>query len=178
MASLKKQNQFDALTKVLTSSANFALIKHEKTKHIALEKLRKELKKNKSSVKVVKNSIMQKAVQKLAQKDPSMKKFASSVFPLKETSALISFNADWSEGLSAFYKYSEKEQSLSFKAGILDHAVYSGEDLNKIAKLPARPQLMAKVIGSMKSPMYSLVWGMKFNMQKLVYILNEQSKKG
>lgn len=178
MASIKKQTQLTALTEVLNKSSNFALVKHDKTKHIALEKLRRELKKNDSSLQVVKNSIIEKAVVKLAQRDASMKKFATNAFPLKETTALVSFNADWSGGVSAFFNYSQKEQTLSFKAGILDDTVYNADDLMKIAKLPSRPQLIAKLIGSMKSPMYSLVYAMKFNIQKFVYILNEKSKQG
>lgn len=178
MANAKKQSQLQNLTEVLTNSSNFALIKHEKTKHTSLEKLRKELKKNETSVQVVKNSILEKAVRKLSQKDASMKKFASTVFPLKETTAIIAFKSDWSAGLSAFHNYTEKEQTLSFKAAVLDKSVYNANDLVKIAKLPSRPELMAKVIGSMKSPMYGLVYNMKFNMQKLVYVLNEKSKKG
>lgn len=178
MASTKKQTQLQALTEVLNKSSNFALIKHEKTTHIALEKLRKELKKNDTSLQVVKNSIIEKAVMKLAQRDASMKKFASTTFPLKETTAIVSFSKDWSQGVSTFFNYSQKEQSLTFKSGILDNSVYSADDLTKIAKLPPRPQLVAKLIGSMKSPMYSFVYGLKFNMQKFVYILNEKSKQG
>lgn len=178
MANAKKQSQLQSLTEALTSSSNFALIKHEKTKHTSLEKLRKELKKNNSSIQVVKNSIFEKAVRKLAQKDKTMKQFASTVFPLKETTAVVSFKSDWSAGLSAFHNYTDKEQTLSFKAAVLDSSVYNASDLVKIAKLPSRPELIAKVIGSMKSPMYGLVYNMKFNMQKLVYVLNEKSKKG
>ncbi len=178
MANAKKHSQLKALSDVMLQSSNFALIKHDKTTHIALENLRKSLKKHQSSVQVVKNSLIEKTIMKMADSNKTLKKFASEVFPLKETSALVSFNSDWSAGLSAFFGFSEKEQSLTFKAGILDNNIYKADELVKIAKLPSRPQLTAKLIGAMKSPMFSFVYGIKFNMQKLVYVLNEQAKKG
>lgn len=178
MASIKKTTQLQSLIDVLNTSKNFALIKHEKTKHLALEALRKELKANDSTVKVMKNSLLEKAIKKMGSSNNALKDFGSKALPLKETTALVSFKGDWSKGVSAFHKYSQKEQSLTFKFGLLDNKVYGADDLNKIAKLPPKAELVAKLIGSMKSPMYGLVYGMKFNMQKFVYILNAKAKQG
>ena len=177
MANAKKESQLQSLTDLIKASSNFALIKHEKTKHIALEGLRKDLKTNESSLKIIKNSILEKAIKQIGTTNKSLKEFSSKAFPLKETTAIVSFSNDWSKGVSAFHKFSQKEQTLSFKFGVLDNTVYGADDLVKIAKLPGRAELTAKVIGSMKSPIYGFVHALKFNMQKFVYVLNAKAKQ-
>lgn len=177
MANTKKLSQLQSLVELIQASENFALIKHEKTKHLALEGLRKSLRTSDSSIKVIKNSILEKAIKQVGTKNKALKEFSTKAFPLKETTAFVSFNSDWSKGVSAFHTYAQKEQTLSFKYGILDNSIYNSEDLVKIAKLPGRAELTAKVIGSMKSPIYGFVHALKFNMQKIVYVLNAKAKQ-
>lgn len=172
MASTKKTSQLDTLVNFLKQSDDFLLINFGKTKHIALEGLRKQLKTKGASLKVSKNTLLEKAFLRL-----NLSGLREKAFPLKASSALISLGKDWSEGLKTFATYAEKEQALSFKVGVLDKNIYLVSDLEKIAKLPPKLELIAKVIGGMKSPMSKLAYGLKFNMQKFVIVLNERSKK-
>lgn len=66
MANLKKQETVTEILNTLQGSENIALIKFEKTTHISLEGLRKDLKKNKAKLSVIKNTLLEKAVNKLA----------------------------------------------------------------------------------------------------------------
>lgn len=177
MANLKKQGQLDALIDFIKKSPNFALLKHEKTKHIALEGLRKELRASNATIKVIKNSLLDKAIRRLAGSNEALKTFGKKILPLRDNTAIISFGEDWSKGLGSTFTFSQKDQTVTFKAGVLDNSVYTGADLLTIAKLPSRPQLVAQLIGNMKSPMTNFVYGLKFNMQKFVYILSERSKQ-
>ena len=177
MINAKKTSQIDALMEQIQADTNFALVNFDKTKHTSLEGLRKQLKKNNASIKVVKNTLLEKAVRKLTSKNKDLNEVTKQSFPLKNNSALLSLGQDWSKGLSVFHIYSAKEKSLSFKFGYLENKVYKAADLQKIAQLPAKDQLMAKLIGTMKAPMYHLTVAMNFNMQKLVYVLNAQAKK-
>lgn len=172
-----KLNFVQKLTDLIAASKNFIIVKIDKTTHQNLEAMRKELKKTKSSFKVTKNTYLEKTVNKLATKDDLFKKIKKAFFPLKETSALLTFDKDWSRGLKAFYEFTQKEKSLSFKFGLLDGKEYPEAELTKIAKLPGRDQLMANIIGSMKSPTSNLVYATKYNMTKFIYILKEKSKK-
>ncbi len=177
MANTKKLALGQKIQDLLSQYQNFALIKIDKTSHQKLEELRKELKKNQSSFKVVKNTLFEKTINKLTKDNKSMFELAKSFFPLKETSALLLLEKEWNNGLSAFYQFIKKETSLTFKFGQLDQKSYPGEELLKIAQLPSKDQLLANLIGSFKSPSYRLVNSMKFNISKLVYILKEKSKK-
>ena len=68
-------------------------------------------------------------------------------------------------------------ETLSFKFGILDNALYMGPELEKIAKLPGKDQLIAMVIGGLKSPSSKLVYNMKFSITKLTLVLKERAKQ-
>ena len=177
MANLQKQETVTEILNTLQGSENIALIKFEKTTHISLEGLRKDLKKNKAKLSVIKNTLLEKAVNKLATEKETLKDFGTKAFPLKETTGLLTFDTDWSSALKAFSEYAKKDSTLSFKAGILDGNVYLTEELKRIATLPSKAELVAKVIGSMKSPSTKLVYSMKFNLQKLVFVLAEKSRQ-
>ena len=64
MANLQKKSIVDSLIEAI-KTANFALITFEKTTHGSLEKLRRDLKKQDTSFKVIKNVLFEKAVNKL-----------------------------------------------------------------------------------------------------------------
>ena len=177
MASQTKQSQVENLIDVIQKSNNFALIKFQKTLHTTLESLRNDLKTNNSQIRVIKNSLFQKAFNKLVSKNKKLANLKDSVKSLRDNTALLLLGDEWNKGLTAFYKFAKKEQTLSFKFGFLDEAVYQSADLTKMAELPPKEELLAKVIGSMKTPISHLHYTMKYNMQKFVYILSEQSKK-
>lgn len=175
MVSNQKQSAVKSFIENLQKNSNFALIKFDKTTHQSLETLRRALKKEQSSFLVIKNTLFEKAINKLALQNKHIKELKKKFFPLKETSALLSLGTDWGKGLNAFYQFVQKEKTLSFKFGILDNQSYDEARLTQIAQLPGKDQLMAKIIGSMKSPMSKLVYALKYNTNKFVYILNQKA---
>jgi large subunit ribosomal protein L10 len=176
MSNTKKTSQIDELVQQLENQSNFALVKFEKTLHTTMEGLRRDLKQNDASLKVVKNTLLEKAIRRLTSKNKALNEVTKN-FPIKENSALLSLGQDWSKGLGAFHKFSDKEKTVSFKFGYLENKVYDGKNLTTIAQLPPKDQLVAKLIGTMKAPMAHLTNAMQFNMQKLVFVLNAQAKK-
>jgi large subunit ribosomal protein L10 len=77
-------------------------------------------------------------------------------------------------------EYSKKHKKIQLKAGIVEGKVFSAEELNAIAELPSKEELIAKVVGGMKSPLYGLVNVLNGNIRGLVVALNaiaEQKKE-
>lgn len=177
MVSLKKQKIVQSLSETLKNSNNFVFLKYNKTTHQALENLRKTLKKTKTSLKVVKNALLEKAIEKISLKNKQLLEFRNNYFPLKEPTALLTFGQDWNTGLKSFYNFSQKDRTITFKFGLLDNEIYAQEGLEKIASLPGRNELAAILIGQLTTPVTRLVFSLKFNTNKLVYILQQKSKK-
>lgn len=175
MVSLQKKQQQQQLTDLLKKTENFLLIKLDRITHQNLENLRKELKKSNSKIKVVKNTLFEKALNFI--KDNQLIKDLKKTFlPLTEKTALITFSNDWITGLKKINEYINKEKTLNFRFGILEKNLYSDKELAKLALLPSREELLGKIIGSMKAPINRLIYSMKFNTNKLVYVLKEKSK--
>ncbi len=174
----EKLNFVLKLQDLLSKNRNFVLVKIGETSHQTLERLRKELKKTKGFFKVTKNALFEKAINKIATKDKLFRDIKKTFLPLTETSALFILDKEWNKGLHVFYDFIKKETSLSFKFGLLDGKSYKSDELLRIAKLPAKDQLIAQIIGSFKSPTSHFVYSLKYNLTKLVYLLNEKSRKG
>lgn len=179
MKNQKKLNQREDVASYLSSAGNFAFVKFEKTTHIALEGLRKELRKAGAKIKVVKNTILAKAVNKLAsQKEFSeLKTIQKQVKNLRDNTAVVSLGKDWSNGMNAFAGVAKNDKSITFKLGFLDNKGYDAVTMDKISKLPSRTELIAKIIGSMKSPTSRFVRAIKFPAQKFAMVLNAKSAK-
>lgn len=171
-----KKTVVDSLVEELTQNPNFLLVTFEKTSHQTLEALRKELKKTNSSLKVIKNTLLEKAFNKLSQSSKEFRDLKKRFAPLREVSALLTLSSDWSPGLKTFYGFVEKDKSLAFKFGSLDKINYDREAMLSIAKLPGKDELVGSLLGSMKSPTFHLVSAMKYNMQKFVYVLSQKAK--
>ncbi|MDH7476188.1 MAG: 50S ribosomal protein L10 [Microgenomates group bacterium] len=170
----KKQLKFQSLIKFLEDNKNFVIIKYEKTPHLVLEKLRRELKKTQAKLKITKNSLLKKAIHRLSMTRKDLLEVKKKMFPIKENSAIIGLAKDYLPSLNSFFKFSQNEKTLFFKFGLLDDSLFAAEDLNHLAVLPSRNQLLANLIGSLKAPASRLVYGMKFNINKLVYILKNR----
>jgi len=177
MANQTKKTQVDSLVELLNSAPNFALIKYEKTKHKALEELRHSLKEQESQIRVVKNTLLQKALKTQANSKKEIQELVTKIFPLKESTAVLTLGEDYAKGLKAFQTFAKKDTTVSFKIGILDSSMYLGESLQKIALLPSKLELIAKLIGGLKSTSSKLVYALKFNITKLTLVLKERAKQ-
>lgn len=172
---LKKQ-KVEELKNILSNSKNFLLVKIDKATHQSLESLRKDLRKDDTTLKVIKNTLFEKALNQISN-NQFFKNIRQQFFPIKETSALVVFKNDWSNPLKTIFNFIKKEKTLSFKFALLDESIYPEKQVEQIAQLPSRNELLGKVIGSLKAPMNRLVHSLKYNTNKLVYILKEKSKK-
>lgn len=177
MANLAKKTQVEELTSLLSNAPHFALIKYEKTTHKSLEELRKSLRDSSAKIRVVKNTLIKKSLESQAAARTELKDLIAKVFPLKESTAVLTLGEDYAKGLKAFHAFAKKDSTLSFKAGILDSTIYLDAELQKIATLPGKDELIAKVIGGLKSPSSKLVYALKFNITKLTLVLKERAKQ-
>lgn len=177
MANLAKKTQVEELTTILSNAPHFALVKYEKTTHKSLEELRRNLRDSSAKIRVVKNTLIQKALESRSTTKTEMKELISKVFPLKESTAILTLGEDYAKGLKVFHTFAKKDSTLSFKAGILDNTIYLDAELQKIATLPGKDELIAKVIGGLKSPSSKLVYALKFNITKLTLVLKERAKQ-
>jgi len=171
MPNAKKVATVDQLTNKLRENQNVTLIGFEKTSHIALENLRKSLRKTSASLSVVKTSLLEKAIEKVEE----LSEFKNKALPIKNSTAIVNMEGDWSAGLKAIFDFAKKDPSVSFKIAFLDKVLYEKSSLEKLAQLPSKIELLGKVIGSLKSPINRVDHAIKFPMTYFVNVLKARS---
>ena len=73
--------------------------------------------------------------------------------------------------------FAKENEKPAVKGAIMDGRFMEPDEIKKLAMLPTKEVLIAKVVGGIKSPLVSLVNVLQGPMRKLVYALNEISKK-
>lgn len=178
MVAQKKQIIVQKLTETLAQSPNFVIIGFEKTPHRSLEELRKKLSPFTAKFKVIKNTLLEKAVNRLIKTNTVLSEFKKKFLPLQRPSALLTFTNDWNQPLKIFYDFIKQEKTLIFKSGIIDGQIYNSEQLLAIAQLPNKDQLATNIIGALKNPFSRFVFALKFTTNKFIYLLQIMEKKG
>src|SRR3989338_6025093 len=63
------------------------------------------------------------------------------------------------------------------KSGILDGEILDEAKIQKLASLPSKDELRAKVVGSLGAPLYGIVGVLQANLRNLVYALEQIRKQ-
>jgi large subunit ribosomal protein L10 len=62
--------------------------------------------------------------------------------------------------------FADKIESFSIVAGYLDGAVVDANTVNSLAEIPSKEVLIAKFLGSIKSPVYSFAYALQAIIDK------------
>ncbi len=125
--------------------------------------LRRSLREAKAQMKVVKNTLAQRAVEGTA-KDALKEYF-------KGTIAVITTETDPVGPAKALTKFVKDVEHLKLKVGFLSGKVISLQEIESLSKLPSREEMIAKLMGSMQAPAQNLVNVMSALPRKLAYVL-------
>lgn len=173
MANLKKKQIVKSLTQALRENSNFVLLEHKKITHKQLEELRKSLA-DKGKLKVIKNSLMEKAFNKVLPEIHHLVEIKKKFFPLKNQNAALFLKNDSFQLLKIIKDYQQKNFPLKFKFGFLENQIYDETELKKIATLPEKNILLAQLINRLKSPFGRLNYTLNYPLTKIIYILKNK----
>lgn len=136
-------------------------------------RLRRSLTEVDAKLLVVKNTLINRAIGGAE----NIKGLLEQVSPaLTGQTAIIISESNEVEPVQILGKFIKELEMPRLKVGIISGNIYDESALIKISKLPGREVLAAQVVGSLASPIYSLVGTLQGNIQKLVYILDTRSK--
>ena len=125
-----------------------------------IEELRIEMRKENVEYVVLKNAIVERAAE-LAEVDKGFLEY------LKGPSA-FAFGVEDSIAPARILKnFIKKTEKGEIKGGIFEGELSNAEELNKLASLPSREVLIAKFMGSMKSPINKFVIALNQIKEKL-----------
>ncbi len=134
-----------------------------------LTEIRRELRKNDSEFKIVKNRLA-----RIAMKDTEWSVLDSF---LKGPLGIALSDLDPVTLSKVLTKYSETYPALKLKAGVVSGKVIDVKGLQALSKLPSKEELYAKLLGTLQAPASNLVRVLNALPQKLAIALKAISEK-
>ncbi len=112
------------------------------------EELRSALHQAGVSIQVVKNTLARRAAEGTS---------LAAIQPLFSGPVAIAYGNDPVAIAKAMSEFAKKYEALEIRGGALDGKLVDSAQVSALAKLPSREALLAKMLGSMQSPIVGLV---------------------
>jgi large subunit ribosomal protein L10 len=160
----KKQAVVDQLSSKLGGAKAFYLADFSGLNVKKVTELRKRLRNAGVEYLVVKNTLAERALETLDLPD------IASFF--RGPTAVVIGNKDPVQAakvLSDFAK--ENGDKPSIKAGIVERKAVSAKDIDRLAKLPPRDQLLAELAGALQAPLSQMLFVLQAKLQETVGLL-------
>ncbi len=125
--------------------------------------LRRELRKSKAEYKVFKNTYVVKALPE---------EFSGLTDMLTGPVAIVFGFDEITPPAKALVKFMGENEKPGLLGGVIEKKVCKDKEVKELAKLPGRQELLAKVVGGLKSPLYGLVNVTQGPLRKFVYAVN------
>jgi large subunit ribosomal protein L10 len=135
-----------------------------------INELRREFRKSNVDYRVVKNTLARKALEQVTGYDKVLDKLVGPT--------AIAFGYDDPIAPARIIKkFREKNEKLKVKACVLEKQVFDGRQLDELAKLPSRNEMIASIIGCVQAPASGIVGAIGAVMRDLVNVVDAIEKK-
>ena len=152
-----KQSAVAELTEQLKASEAGVLVNYYKTSVEADTALRKELTKAGVTYKVVKNTQLKFVFENLGYTDLNSH---------LEGMSAIAYSNDPVAPAKILSKFAKEHEDYKIKAGYIDGGVIDAAGVENLASIPSKEGLIAKLLGSIQSPLYGLAYVLQGKIDK------------
>jgi len=164
MPTEKKNEAIDELKQRLSANPNVFFTDFRGLTVTELKTLRRALRKESVTYTVVKNTLFGKAL--------GDERRAELAKVLEGPTAVAFVGADPVGAAKALTQFAYDSKKLQIKAAIVDGHVIDRAQIDALSKVPPRLELLARLVGSVRSPIYRLHSSMSGHYRKLVYVLH------
>ncbi len=165
----EKQQVVETLTREIGQATNAFLIEFKGITVPQVTELRKQVRESGSSYVVVKNTLAL-----IALKD-------SPMIELREKftgETAVAYNSGDPVALAkALSKFAKDVPAVHFKGAMLDGQVVAAAQIDTIANLPSREELVAKLLFVLQSPIRGLVTVLQANIRNIAVVLDQVAKQ-
>ena len=160
----RKEIEVSSLSERLEKAKTIIFTDYRGLKVSEINELRSELRKEESSFKVVKNRLM-KRVLKAAGLEHLMEHFTGPT-------AVASSEIDPISPAKILVKFAKDHDKLVLKGGYMEGAALAIKDVENLASMPSREELLGRALSSMLAPATNMAGVLAAIPRKLVYALN------
>jgi large subunit ribosomal protein L10 len=135
-----------------------------------INRLRSEFRKENVKYKVIKNTLFKRALEELGKYD----KLADHLVGMTG----YAFASDNPVAPAKIIKkYNDENKKLSLKACYIEEQFYEGSNLNMLAALPSKNELIAGILGSLNSPASGIVGAVNAVARDLANVVDQIAKQ-
>ncbi len=165
MPSALKTEQLDELKTLLKERSSFVVTTYTGLKVEEMVELRSQIRSKDARLKVIKNRLFH-----LALKDsPDHTGSADGLRGDLKGPVAVTFTggSEFPEVAKLLVEYSKKNDKVKIKSGMMDGSLLNSADVNAIATLPSREELLAVIGRGLNTPATKIAIGMKEVIQSL-----------
>lgn len=162
MPTARKEAAVGELAERLAEAKNLFLTDYAGLTVEQITKLRRELRKDGNTYSVVKNTLFRIAAGELAAKLDAF---------LAGPTGIVFAGPDPVAPAKALKTFSDTVKRVAVKAAYIDGQVVDAKEVEKLAKLPPKLELIAALVGTLASPLRGLVTVLSGNQSGLVRVL-------
>jgi large subunit ribosomal protein L10 len=163
MPTKRKNETIEELRAQVNARPNFFLTDYRGLTVGELRTLRNSLRQSSAQYAVVKNTLFGKAL--------GEKRFEQVGDLLAGPTGVAFIGDDLIAAAKALVAFATESKKLAIKAGLVDGVLYDVAKIEALSKLPSRPELLSKLVGSLKSPLHGIVQVLHGNRRKVVQLL-------
>jgi large subunit ribosomal protein L10 len=164
----KKHQLVSEMTGNLSEAKTTVLINFKGLRVKEIQDFKKKLKKQGIGFQIVKNSLLKIAIKnaKLEAQNEIFDQPIAAIWGKDDEVIPAKITAQFKKTL----------EKLTIVGGFVNGQFADENMIKKLAALPSRPELYAKLVGSLNAPMYRLVNALQGNLRSLVYILDQYTQ--
>ncbi len=151
------------------ASTSVLLINFEGVNVLAQSELRRQISKVDSGYQVIKNRLALRAVE-----DTSLEVLREH---FQGPTAIAYTGGDPVALAKVLKNFIRDHPSVAFKAGVVEGKTFSASDVERLAKMPSRPELMSKLVYLLNAPLVRLATALQSPLRGLASVLKQLAEK-
>ena len=166
---VSKESIISEIEKELKKRPTFFIVNHDKVPSNKLDKLRTRLRTSQSRYFVVKNTLGQKAFERM--------KLTEYSEHIKGACGIAFITGDAAASSKTLMEFSKENENFKVQAGSLNGRLVGLDQIKVLASLPSREVMLSKVLGTMQAPISGFVGVLAGTLRKVVTALDAIAKQ-
>jgi large subunit ribosomal protein L10 len=165
---LQKNEMLEEYKKLLDEHPNYIVVDLTGTTMAEITEIKDALDKSGSTFHALKNTLF-----KIAAQDKNQ---PNQIQEISGSSAVVALGEDPTAPAKAIVEAQKKFEKMAVKLGVLFGEITDAEKINQLALIPSREVLLARLVGSMQSPISGFMSVARGNVREFIIALSEIQK--
>lgn len=170
MKKAEKVESIEQIKELVGNSSGIFLVDYKGVNVADINKIRSDFKKEGVTYKVFKNTLFKKALEQIN----GYEKFNDQLVGMI---GVAFAGENFVAPAKIIKKYFDDKGKFVFKGCYIDSAFYGADQLDTIASMPTKDEIIAGIIGSVASPASGIVGAINAVIRDLVSVIDEVGKK-